>query len=921
MGNDESPVGIIVTTLDGKPLEAAAVYLVAREHRALPDLSSITVILPTLYPAADFSAALGRAAGHTILLPHITTLKAWAEHTPIERPILANSQREALLYQALKNIDWLQGADLWQISAELLTLFDELTTRQITLPRVFDDFLQQLEIAYQGGCGASLHFEATLVHQLWFAMVCGAEAEIDPAAAYLMQLTQLTTRVSAPVYTIGLGDLTPSEDAFLAKVAQYQPVIQLHQASNDPAHELLATAWANPEHDNNLRSRALAFQIRYPHSPLQGKITLFAATGLEQEAQAVDVKVRQWLLDGKTRIAIVVQDRLVARRTRALLERAQVLVADETGWTFSTTTASTVVHRWLDNFAGHFYHSDLLDLLKSPYIFADWEVARRKRAVYELEQLLRHHQVVSRLENYLKLAHRAAANEIIALLQRLAAAEQHLTHHPKPITTWLDGLLSSLDALGICQGLALDIAGQQLLELLSRLQREMATDSNDYCFVEWRHWLNYQLEYATFRDATITSPVVFTHLANTRLRQFDGVIIAGADATHLPGATAISVFFNQGVRAQLGLATQRDKLDGLERDLIAVLANSDASVITWQSHHHAEAVPASPYVERLQTFHNIAYHDALQDNVFADILTHGWATLPTGNTTLAPYDATPPCPPPPASLVPMVISASGYQSMMTCPYQYFARHILQLNPLDEIREELEKRDYGDIVHRILQDFHTSYPVISGIARDTLTRTLALVSDKHFATAIAADYLSYSWALRWNALIPAYLDWQLTREAAGWRIAGGELVKTRDISLEEGHTLTVKGRIDRIDINPNGKLAILDYKTQSLDRLKKRLDIPGEDVQLPLYAWLADDPSHVDNATFLSLEKNDGHLKDIGLEDNLATLCTETHTRLTTLFNQIYRGTPLPAQGTAKNCSYCEMRGLCRKDYWSESDVS
>ncbi|HCA27743.1 MAG TPA: Inactivated superfamily I helicase, partial [Betaproteobacteria bacterium] len=312
MKNHSAPAGVIAATLDGAPLEAAAAYLMARERSALPDWSPITVLLPTLYPAAEFSAALGHAANRpTVLLPRITTLKAWAEHVPIEPRILANSQREALLYQALKAIDWLQGADRWQISAELLTLFDELTTSQIALPLSFDAFLQQLETAYRGSSGAPLHFEATLVHRLWFAMVRGAAAEIDPAAAYLMQLSRLATQVSAPVYAIGLYDLAPAENAFLTNVAQRHPVIQLHSAGNDPAHELLAAAWANPEHNADLRSRALACRTRHPHSPLQGKLALFAATGLEQEAQAIDVKVRQWLLAGKKRIAVIVQDRLV----------------------------------------------------------------------------------------------------------------------------------------------------------------------------------------------------------------------------------------------------------------------------------------------------------------------------------------------------------------------------------------------------------------------------------------------------------------------------------------------------------------------------------------------------------------------------------------------------------------------------------
>ena len=75
---------------------------------------------------------------------------------------------------------------------------------------------------------------------------------------------------------------------------------------------------------------------------------MIGAASAEQEAQAVDVTVREWLLAGRQRIAVVVQDRLVARRARALLERAQVLVKDEAGWAFSTTSAATAIGRWLD---------------------------------------------------------------------------------------------------------------------------------------------------------------------------------------------------------------------------------------------------------------------------------------------------------------------------------------------------------------------------------------------------------------------------------------------------------------------------------------------------------------------------------------------------------------------------------------------
>jgi hypothetical protein len=40
--------------------------------------------------------------------------------------------------------------------------------------------------------------------------------------------------------------------------------------------------------------------------------------------------------------------------------------------------------------------------------------------------------------------------------------------------------------------------------------------------------------------------------------------------------------------------------------------------------------------------------------------------------------------------------------------------------------------------------------------------------------------------------------------------------------------------------------------------------------------------------------------------------------LQTLFTQLRSGAPLPANGVASACAYCEMRGLCRQGSWEEA---
>ncbi|MFX5521536.1 hypothetical protein ABTD78_19960, partial [Acinetobacter baumannii] len=75
------------------------------------------------------------------------------------------------------------------------------------------------------------------------------------------------------------------------------------------------------------------------------------------------------------------------RRLRALLERAEVAVADETGWKLSTTRAAAALAAWNDLVSARGETNALLDLLKSPFVFPD--DADRSDRVMRIEARLR----------------------------------------------------------------------------------------------------------------------------------------------------------------------------------------------------------------------------------------------------------------------------------------------------------------------------------------------------------------------------------------------------------------------------------------------------------------------------------------------------------------------------------------------------
>ncbi len=904
---------------------AGALALLARDLLAdfsetVPNLSAAVVVLPNLHPAAALARTISNEAGCSIIMPKTTTLGLWAAEQPLPAKRLAGVVREAAIFDALRSRKWFEAPDLWPLSGELATLFDELTRHGVDLPDSVQAFEQALEAAYQAKAGGAMQFEARLVHELWHASNKPRNGALEPVAIYQLQLAQIARNALRPLYAIGLPILAPAERVFLETYASRARVRIYQLRSNARAASLTTrfyvNAWPNAADGANvMRARAAAFSADCPTSPVAGKLRLYGAASLEQEASAVDTQVRLWLMQGHSKIAVVALDRLVARRTRALLERAEVLIDDETGWIFSTTSASTILMRWLDAVSSGFYYQDLLDLIKSPFVFADW--VQRREAVFELERIIRSKSIVAGLDVY-RSAVCALDSDDAAIAAKLLDRLEHaarILHRDRRRTLheWLSLLFGSLASLGVEDALRRDPAGLQLIEYLQRQSRELTDSEEQFSFGEWRQWLNRQLESAEFRDSGIASPVIFTQLSLTRLREFDAVVLTGCDAAHLPGKNSGGVFFNQSVRAQLGLPTRQQQLAQMYDDLTGLLSRSNEVLVTWQQLRNGEKNLLSPLFEQVDVFHRLAWGNDLADTVLEQMLPRAQVVAPAA--AQLPQLTSRPAPVIGPDRTPAQISASAYNSLVACPYQFHARYVLGLREPDEVREALEKRDYGEYLHRILRQFHMRFPVCIEVARENLDNVLRDISDTVFKNAINSSYLSLGWALRWQSIIPAYLDWQLEREQHGWRFHAAENKRAIDIALADGTVLTIEGRIDRIDkrvVSDGSTYAIIDYKTGSYDALRVAIRDSGEDVQLPVYVALLSNP--VQEAFYLALDRD--AVRPVALDENFLADAQQSIERLRAIFERMRHGAALPAQGVDAVCHWCEMQGLCRKEYWA-----
>ncbi|AMP13225.1 PD-(D/E)XK nuclease family protein [Collimonas pratensis] len=901
------------------PATASAMLASCRAgDEGMRDFSHWRVILPTFAHAQLLKAALSAQLGGTFLPPQFFTLSGLLMTMPPLPNVLPASERLMRLYAELRQHGWLKklftarrNTDLLPLAQTLLALSDELT--QAMLPSLHDGGDAEDSAAEQRWQQALeqlspdarklLSDETQLVWSIWKSQL---DAD-DAIAARFSQMLQLAESSAQPLIWISSVAPEPLEQAFLDTYARRQQVLTI--TLDWRVHALLpvyALAW--PE----MVEAADAVEQMAPAADqaLSTELALCASQSVEDEAVQGAQMVIDWLQAGKTSLAIVAQDRVVARRIRALLERAQIHVADETGWKLSTTRAASAISAWFDVITARGETTALLDLLKSPFVLKaapsdllhsgqdgqdeQDSITNKSALVMKIELLLRRANVLGEWRAVTSALSAAPAEQkTVALLAQQAG----LFSGRKNLRDWIATTAAALDALGMSAALSADSAGQQILQLLQNIAPPGNDFSALFSFPEWRALVNLQLDDTSFISAINDRRVVMLPLNGARLRSFDAVLMVGADADHLPSQPQETLFFANTVRRELGLATRESRQRQQLRDVAELLALNPLVVLSWQAHKDGEPNPVSPWIERLQL----------------TLARTGAPSLPELRAKIA-VQALQPTPsrmpaPAAAQLTPARLTASAYNSFIACPYQFFARRMLGLASLDELSDLPEKRDYGGWLHEILETYHESLrdQPLPPQEREAL---LAAISKKLFDAVISKNAAALGYYARWQKVIAPYVAWANQHEAEGWRFVFGEQAYEKLLPLAD-RDLILHGRIDRIDENDAGERAVLDYKTNNLLALNKKLK-DHEDHQLAFYGLLSDRP--VASAHYVALETTKDKVGDVSAPDyDQAQGALAAQIKINV--EAIAGGVGLPANGVAAVCQYCDVRGLCRKGAW------
>ena len=954
------------------------------------------VVLSTAGPLMGVRAALEKyrpkdLPSHIAFLPQVMSFNDWLEAAPGAWKFpkkQTDLERWLSVYATLRKHKQLQAwfkaeteAGSWGLAQAIIAACDTLSNS--IAPSLQQELLKlisnQAELVTQNTQSWIKTLEPLLDRTIAQAYPALARKVVDQEAQVLLTFWRYITTPSDPAFRKQFAMATHLEAAkktseASAKPLNTRPLIWVETADPTPIDKQLIQGYLADyaqyaravEVTMNWESVALWAEAFNPSTPEEQKLQsiqtnisnahpehwhLIAAKRFEELAWATAKTIEQQLINGKTNIALVAQDRLVARRARALLARfgSSLKIQDETGWKLSTTRAAAALNSWLELLRAPSEGpsaADLLEFLQNPFLDlgrclnpnSTRDAESLKGLVAQLEDILIASQAKSGWETFHmaiegSVAHGSAAPNplLLELLQSIRGRLNRWCGVKINCALAHQYLMDDLIQMGMTQGLEKDSAGKQLLELLETFDFDAEHQQITMRLNEWLSLLKTVIEESSYEEKGVSAVATLSilPLSSTRFREFESIVMVGCDEQQLPAFSEPPLFFSDALNRLLGGSSIEAQFIQQARDLSQLLISFPSVDLLWQSKSKSgEPLRPSAWIQRLQ----IDLPNWQVQNASALFAPRSGTAAPS-QMAIATLDADLP--------MPVSMSPSAYKALRDCPYRYYVRSLLGLRKLKGFEEGFDASLAGQTLHKILRNFYhamkseaqkTSSPINNDpeLRRAWMQDQLTLISEQVFKRLIEGDARVLGVLRDWQKQIPSFIQWQLDREAQGWQFYDAEVkvgfdLPFKDVDGNERH-IRIEGYADRFDVSIHDPKAasVIDYKNQSLTKVEWRSEVVLDDPQLLIYARASNEskkiPGRAVNAAEWVALKAD--VKKGGDEAGRSVVIEEMPELMQAFSDQItedvqslWSGKPLKAFAPDSVCQYCEARGICRKGMW------
>lgn len=242
---------------------------------------------------------------------------------------------------------------------------------------------------------------------------------------------------------------------------------------------------------------------------------------------------------------------------------------------------------------------------------------------------------------------------------------------------------------------------------------------------------------------------------------------------------------------------------------------------------------------------------------------------------------------------------TAVESFLQCPFQFFSRYTLRLRSAPAKPEDrLDRLAQGNVIHGVLAEWHRTQEQMN------------VVFDRFFEAfcrdnRVREGYASEMARLEMVRNLDEFL--RKPRLQAGWQV---HVEEGFDLDLDPG--IRVRGRIDRFDVSPDGRVRLVDYKYSSAAGLAKRFQQPDADryVQGGLYLLALSGKHAVESFHYCAL-KGGAHWK--GWDDPVSVRQLMEQARQLTMdaAHRVAAGDIAVRPWSPDGCAWCDYRDACR----------
>jgi ATP-dependent helicase/nuclease subunit B len=554
-------------------------------------------------------------------------------------------------------------------------------------------------------------------------------------------------------------------------------------------------------------------QLEAPERRLTG-IRIAELPDPASEAQAIAIALREAIEVPGNTAALVTPDRTLAARVSAHLQRWGIEADDSAGQPLSTTPAGTLLLAVVAAAVENLAPVPLLALLKHPLVGGDSdERFAWLEAVRALDLALRGPRPRAGLGGLDEhFAQKKVGRELQTVRKQVAPLDDALatTISLAQFAANLRGLIGNLAGNAAWRG----PDGRRAAELLAELEQSLDAQAITLAPDDMLPLLRGLMDAIPVRRPYGGHPrISIWGLIEARLQKADLMILGGMNEGVWPSPPSPDPWLAPQIRRQLSLPGLEYRTGLAAHDFMSALG-APRVLLTRARRDSRSPTVASRLWLRLQAMTGGMTRDQRLERLTATL---------DASSTVEPVAR--PAPRPPVDARPKKIAVTDLDRLKADPFAFYAKAILRLRPEEAVDAEHHAAWKGTAVHQVLEAWFKQ----DGCDPAKLAaRAEAMVADEAIHPMLRA-----LWAPRLREAV----DW-IAGESQADMVSGRKPIVAEEFGEAEVAGVTLYGKIDRIDRLPDGKLAIVDYKTGQAPRPKAVAE--GYALQLGLLSLIARD---------------------------------------------------------------------------------